>query len=120
MSIWEKLSDKSWATPGPGEITDRSRMPEAAATTGLGFLIAVLTSMFFLFVAGAINLSNPDHAVSWLLEMPFSHQFYGLDQRSGVLFFAYLSSVTRHCKEAVISLFLFGVPFEYGFARQAS
>lgn len=53
MSIFKQLMDKSWATQGvAGEINDRSLGPGPAAKTGLRFFIMVLTSMFFLFIAG--------------------------------------------------------------------
>jgi cytochrome c oxidase subunit 3 len=53
MSIWQQLTDKSWATQGvAGEIRDRSLGPGPAARTGLAFFMAVLTSMFMLFVVG--------------------------------------------------------------------
>ncbi|NND54936.1 MAG: cytochrome oxidase subunit III [Gammaproteobacteria bacterium] len=53
MSIFSKLGDKSWMTPGVvGEVRDRSRGDGPAAKTGLAFFMAVLTSMFFLFVVG--------------------------------------------------------------------
>jgi cytochrome c oxidase subunit 3 len=53
MSIFKQLTDKSWATPGvAGEINDGSLGPGPAAKTGLSFFMAVLTSMFFLFVMG--------------------------------------------------------------------
>jgi cytochrome c oxidase subunit 3 len=53
MSIFKQLTEKSWATQGViGEIHDRSLGPGPAARVGLRFFIMVLTSMFFLFVAG--------------------------------------------------------------------
>jgi len=53
MSIWKELMDKSWETQGlVGAINDRSRGPGPAAKTGLGMFLAVLTSMFLLFVVG--------------------------------------------------------------------
>jgi cytochrome c oxidase subunit 3 len=53
MSIWKELTDKSWETPGyVGAINDRSRGPGPAAKTGLAMFLAVLTSMFCLFVVG--------------------------------------------------------------------
>ncbi len=53
MSIFKELTEKSWATQGViGEIHDRSLGPGPAARVGLRFFIMVLTSMFFLFVAG--------------------------------------------------------------------
>ena len=53
MSIFKQLTDKSWATQGVvGEINDRSLGPGPAAKTGLRFFIMVLTSLFFLFIAG--------------------------------------------------------------------
>jgi len=52
MNIFKELMDKSWATPGVGKIEDRDRSPGASAKTGLTFLLAVLTSMFSLFVVG--------------------------------------------------------------------
>ena len=62
MSIFAKLGEKSWATPGEiNEINDRSRGPAPAAKTMLGFFLAVLTSMFFLFVVGyRLRMSLPD------------------------------------------------------------
>ena len=53
MNILEKLSEKSWATPGlVAEVNDRSLGMGPAAKTCLGFFIAVLSSMFFLFIMG--------------------------------------------------------------------
>jgi len=53
MSIFKQLTEKSWATPGvAGDINDGSRESDPAAKTGLSFFLAVLTSMFFLFVMG--------------------------------------------------------------------
>jgi cytochrome c oxidase subunit 3 len=53
MSIFKQLTDKSWATQGVvGEINDRSLGSDSTAKTGLSFFLAVLTSMFFLFVMG--------------------------------------------------------------------
>jgi cytochrome c oxidase subunit 3 len=53
MSIFKQLTEKSWATQGViGEIHDRSLGPGPAARVGLRFFIMVLTSMFFLFIAG--------------------------------------------------------------------
>ena len=53
MSIFKQLTEKSWATPGvAGEIPDRNQESDPAAKTGLSFFMAVLTSMFFLFVMG--------------------------------------------------------------------
>ena len=62
MSILKQLLDKSWATQGvAGEINDRSLGPAPAAKTGLGFFLAVLTSMFFLFVVGyRLRMAEPD------------------------------------------------------------
>lgn len=74
MSLWKQLSDKSWATQGVlGEINDRSLGPGPAAKTGLKLFLAVLTSMFMLFVVGYrlrmaesdwIPLSDPN--ILWL------------------------------------------------------
>jgi len=53
MSIFKQLTEKSWATPGvAGEIPDRNQETNPAAKIGLSFFMAVLTSMFFLFVMG--------------------------------------------------------------------
>jgi cytochrome c oxidase subunit 3 len=62
MSLWQQLTDKSWATQGVvGEIRDRSLGPGPAARTGLTFFIAVLTSMFMLFVVGyRLRMAEPD------------------------------------------------------------
>ena len=62
MSIFGQLADKSWATQGVvGEINDRSRGSGPAAKTMLGFFLAVLTSMFFLFVIGyRMRMAMPD------------------------------------------------------------
>lgn len=62
MSIWKELTDKSWATQGViGQINDRSLGRGPAAKTGLAFFMAVLTSMFFLFVIGyRLRMTEPD------------------------------------------------------------
>ncbi|MEJ2138399.1 MAG: cytochrome-c oxidase [Gammaproteobacteria bacterium] len=62
MSIFRQLTEKSWATQGVvGEINDRSRGLGPAAKTMLGFFLAVLTSMFFLFVIGyRMRMAMPD------------------------------------------------------------
>lgn len=62
MNIFAKLSEKSWATPGEvAEIHDRSRGTGPAARTMLAFFLAVLTSMFFLFVVGyRMRMAMPD------------------------------------------------------------
>jgi len=62
MSILGKLTDKSWMTPGVvGEVQDRSRGEGPAAKTALAFFMAVLTSMFFLFVVGyRMRMAEPD------------------------------------------------------------
>lgn len=53
MSILKELTDKSWATQGlAGEINDRSLGEAPAYKTCLNFFMAVLTSMFFLFIVG--------------------------------------------------------------------
>ncbi len=53
MSIFSKLTEKSWLTPGVvGEVHDRSRGEGPAARTALIMFMAVLTSVFFLFVVG--------------------------------------------------------------------
>ncbi|MDP6435883.1 MAG: cytochrome c oxidase subunit 3 [Gammaproteobacteria bacterium] len=53
MSIFKELMDKSWATQGViGQINDRSAGQGPAARTGLTMLLAVLSSMFLLFVFG--------------------------------------------------------------------
>jgi cytochrome c oxidase subunit 3 len=52
MNIFKELMDKSWATPGVGRIENIDRSPGASAKTGLMFLLAVLTSMFSLFIVG--------------------------------------------------------------------
>jgi cytochrome c oxidase subunit 3 len=53
MSILDELRDKSWETPGyVGEINDRSLGIAPAAKTCLNFFIAVLSSMFLLFIVG--------------------------------------------------------------------
>ena len=62
MSIFSKLGEKSWATPGyTGPVGDRSRGTGPAARTMLGFLLAVLTSMFFLFFVGNNGQKLPKH-----------------------------------------------------------
>ncbi len=74
MNIFKILGDKSWATPGVvGEINDRSVGPGPTAKTGLRFFLAVLTSMFFLFIVGyrmRMQLADwqplADPAVLWL------------------------------------------------------
>ena len=62
MSIFKQLTDKSWATQGViGAINDRSRGPAPAAKTGLAFFLAVLTSVFGLFVVGyRLRMAEPD------------------------------------------------------------
>ena len=62
MSIFKQLTDKSWATQGViGAINDRSLGPGPAAKTGLGFFLAVLTSVFGLFVVGyRLRMAEPD------------------------------------------------------------
>lgn len=51
--FFDKLLDKSWATPGVvGEVRDRSLGIAPAAKTCLNAFMAVLTSMFFLFIVG--------------------------------------------------------------------
>jgi len=52
MNIFKELMDKSWATPGVGRVENIDRSAGASAKTGLTFLLAVLTSMFSLFVVG--------------------------------------------------------------------
>jgi len=53
MSFFRQLADKSWATQGvAGEIHDRSLGDGPAYKTCLNVLMAVLTSMFFLFIVG--------------------------------------------------------------------
>lgn len=62
MNIFRQLLDKSWATPGyiPA-INDRSVGISPAARTALRFLLAVLTSMFFLFIVGyRMRMAMPD------------------------------------------------------------
>jgi cytochrome c oxidase subunit 3 len=62
MSIFKQLTDKSWATQGViGAINDRSLGPAPAAKTGLAFFLAVLSSMFGLFVIGyRLRMAEPD------------------------------------------------------------
>jgi cytochrome c oxidase subunit 3 len=62
VSIIKQLTDKSWLTHGVvGEINDRSRGPAPAAKTGLGFFLAVLSSVFGLFVIGyRLRMGEPD------------------------------------------------------------
>ena len=62
MSIFRQLTDKSWATQGVvGAINDRSLGPAPAAKTGLAFFLAVLSSMFALFVVGyRLRMAEPD------------------------------------------------------------
>jgi cytochrome c oxidase subunit 3 len=53
MNFFKELTDKSWATPGVvPEIYDRSLGEAPAYQTCLNTLLAVLSSMFFLFIAG--------------------------------------------------------------------
>jgi cytochrome c oxidase subunit 3 len=53
MSIFKELMEKSWATQGViGQINDRSTGPGPVARTGLAMFMAVLSSMFLLFVFG--------------------------------------------------------------------
>ena len=53
MNIFRQLGEKSWATPGlTGETNDRNRGLGPAAKTMLKFFLAVLSSMFLLFVVG--------------------------------------------------------------------
>lgn len=62
MSLFAKLAEKSWLTPSvAGDADDQSIPAEPAAKTGLAFFIAVLTSMFFLFVVGyRMRMAEPD------------------------------------------------------------
>ena len=62
MSLFSKLAEKSWLAPGmPGEFEGRTFQPEPAAKTGLAMFLAVLTSMFFLFVVGyRMRMMQPD------------------------------------------------------------
>ena len=62
MNILKELLDKSWQTQGvAGAINDRSVGPGPAAKTGLALFMAVLTSMFFLFVVGyRLRMQEPD------------------------------------------------------------
>ena len=62
MSIFAKLLEKSWATPGyAGEVSTRAPDIAPAAKTCLFFLMAVLTSMFFLFIVGyRIRMTEAD------------------------------------------------------------
>jgi cytochrome c oxidase subunit 3 len=62
MNIFKELGDKSWATPGAiGEITERSSGAKPAEKTGLNFFLAVLTSMFGLFLVGyRMRMDLPD------------------------------------------------------------
>jgi cytochrome c oxidase subunit 3 len=62
MSLFSELTDRSWETRGVGDqITDRSAGIGPAARTALGFLLAVLTSMFLLFTVGyRMRMALPD------------------------------------------------------------
>ena len=62
MNIFKELGDKSWATPGGiGEVTEHSSGPRPAEKTGLYFFLAVLTSMFGLFLVGyRLRMDLPD------------------------------------------------------------
>ncbi len=62
MSIFAKLTEKSWATPGyAGEVAEHGPDIAPAAKTCLFFLLAVLTSMFFLFIVGyRMRMAEPD------------------------------------------------------------
>jgi cytochrome c oxidase subunit 3 len=62
VSIFKQLTEKSWATQGViGPINDPSLGPGPAAKTGLGFFLAVLSSVFALFVVGyRLRMLEPD------------------------------------------------------------
>jgi cytochrome c oxidase subunit 3 len=74
MSIFKALMDKSWATQGvAGEVPDRSLGDGPAYRTCLNTLLAVLSSMFFLFIIGyrlrmaeADWVSIDDPKILWL------------------------------------------------------
>jgi cytochrome c oxidase subunit 3 len=61
-SLYSQLTDRSWETQGVGDqINDRSAGIGPAARTALGFLLAVLTSMFLLFAVGyRMRMMLPD------------------------------------------------------------
>ena len=62
MSLFSQLTDRSWETQGVGDqINDRSAGIAPAARTAMGFLLAVLTSMFLLFTVGyRMRMALPD------------------------------------------------------------
>jgi cytochrome c oxidase subunit 3 len=61
MKIFEILTDKSWATPGLVEVRDRSAGIGPAARTCMMFFLAVLTSVFMLFVVSyRLRMGLPD------------------------------------------------------------
>lgn len=62
MSLFSQLTDRSWETQGVGDqINDPSAGIAPAARTALGFLLAVLTSMFLLFTVGyRMRMALPD------------------------------------------------------------
>ncbi len=62
MNPFRKLAEKSWATHGPlEELPEPSVAAAAAAKTGLGFFLAVVSSLFFLFVmAYQMRMAEPD------------------------------------------------------------
>lgn len=62
VSIFSKLTEKSWLTPGVvGEVNDRDAGEGPAAKTALVMFMAVLSSMFLLFVVGyRMRMAEPD------------------------------------------------------------
>jgi len=53
MSIFSKLAERSWLTASAaGDLPVGGVSPEPAAKTGLAMFMAVLSSMFFLFMVG--------------------------------------------------------------------
>ena len=62
MSLFSKLTEKSWLTPGVvGDVHDHREVQGPAAKTALTMFMAVLTSVFFLFVVGyRMRMAEPD------------------------------------------------------------
>ncbi len=62
MNPLRRLAEKSWATHGPlDELPEPSVAAASAAKTGLGFFLAVVSSLFFLFVmAYQMRMAQPD------------------------------------------------------------
>jgi cytochrome c oxidase subunit 3 len=61
MSVFRILAEKSWLTPSVAGETDDLAVGVPPEKTGLAFFMAVMSSMFFLFVVGyRMRMMQPD------------------------------------------------------------